>query len=170
MDAAESVWRHVMSGAQPLLTKLLLLTEEIIQQANAIHPSMKENAQEQLERVQSLVDQREAAIKELDALLKLRRDENGGPQGLRQNEVGQQMGHPQNEAGKPQAPRWNEDEHQQIKTLQTLERTLQIKMGSLHQSFSKQMHRIHETKSMSKKYIAAYQTIATDGSFIDKRK
>ncbi|KKK38980.1 hypothetical protein WQ57_06450 [Mesobacillus campisalis] len=137
-----------MSEAQKLLTNLLLLTEEIIQQANAIHPSMKENAPKQLERVQSLLDQRECVIKELDALLKLRRNEDGGQQALR----------------------WNEDEQQQIKRLQTLERTLQVKMGSLHQSFSKQMHRIHETKSMSKKYIAAYQTIATDGSFIDKRK
>ncbi|WP_053360853.1 hypothetical protein [Bacillus sp. FJAT-27251] len=159
-----------MSGAQQLLTKLLLLTEEIITEADAIHPSMKENAQEQLEHVQSLVDLRESAIKELDAMLKLRRDENGGLQGLRQNEVGQRMGHPQNEVREPQTPRWNQAEQQQIKTLQTLERTLQMKMGSLHQSFSKQMHRIHETKSMSKKYIAAYQTITTDGSFIDKRK
>lgn len=130
-----------MRNQQILLNSLLQITENLIEQAKEIQTNIKDNETQQLENVQILVDKREQSIQQLDAYMKQQQDFQ-----------------------------WTQEEQQTIRELKTLEHSLQPLMNNLYDSFLKQMDRIHQTKQVSKKYFAAYQTISTDGSFIDKRK
>lgn len=129
-----------MRAQRSLLTELLQLTEEINDKLIKIHPNMNENEPELLEQVQFLVEKREDVIKQLK------------------------------ETKPEQDFQWAQEDQEKIKKLKTLEQTLQPLMNNLYRSFAKQMDRINQTKQVSKKYFGAYQTMTTDGSFIDKRK
>lgn len=129
-----------MRDQQSLLTELLQLTEEINHQVKTIQPNMNENEPELLEQVKLLVERRADVIKQFAA------------------------------AKQEQDFLWTQEDQEKIKKLKTLEQTLLPLMNNLYRSFAKQVDRINKTKQVSKKYFGAYQTMTTDGSFIDKRK
>lgn len=129
-----------MNGYQNDLKSLLQLTQEIFKQANSINSKMEDNEAEQLESIQLLVQDRELAIQQLDNFI--------------------------------QQPKfqWTEEDRSMISQLKEIDHKLQPLMNGLHQSFLTQMKKINQTKQVSKKYIGAYQNMAANGSFIDKRK
>lgn len=129
-----------MINQQRLLTELLQLTEEINDQLKKIRPNMNENESELLEQVQYQVEKRGDIIHQLK------------------------------ESKQQQDFQWAQEDQEKIQKLQTLEQVLQPLMNNLYRSFAKQMDRINQTKTVSKKYFGGYQTMTTDGSFIDKRK
>ena len=122
------------------LTELLELTEEVYAQAKAIQSKMEDNDAEQLEAVQSLFEKRQNVIEQLDVYMK------------------------------KTALDWTDEDHKTIAKLKNYEEKLQPLINGLHQAFLTQMNRISQTKQVSKKYIGAYQSTATGGSFIDQRK
>jgi flagellar protein FliT len=140
MDAAKYVWWYAMTTQQRLLTELLQLTEEINDQLKRIQPNMNDNEPTSLEQVQALVEKRGGVINQLK------------------------------ESMKQQDFQWAKEDQEKIQKLNTLEQVIQPLMNNLYQSFAKQMDRINQNKQVSKKYFGAYQTMTTDGSFIDKRK
>ncbi|MGI2328507.1 flagellar protein FliT [Planococcus sp. YIM B11945] len=128
-----------MIDYQTDLKHILQLTEDVLAQAQAINAQMKENEAGQLEDLDSLFDKRGKAILRLDAL-------------MQQKFI-----------------RWNDEDRILISRLQQAEQQLQPLITGLHQAFLKQINRMNQTKQVSQKYIGAYQNMATDGSFIDKR-
>lgn len=122
------------------LIKLLSISEEIYQLATMVNSKMENNSDGQLEELQLLFDQRQIVIHQL-AVLKEQKDFQ-----------------------------WDEEDRNLIAKLKEYESLLQPLMNGLHQSFAAQINRISKTKQASKKYIGAYQNVATEGSFIDKRK
>ncbi|TWT03676.1 flagellar protein FliT [Planomicrobium sp. CPCC 101079] len=128
-----------MALYQNELAKVLQLTEDVYNQAKTIHSNMKDNDDSKLDELQSLFEKRGQAILRLDAFI-------------------QKQGH-----------QWTLEDRGIIDQLKTLEAKLQPLITRLYESFSNQMKRINQTKQASKKYIGAYQTVSTDGSFIDKR-
>ncbi|WKA53929.1 flagellar protein FliT [Planococcus shixiaomingii] len=128
-----------MNGYQHELSELLALTEEVFGQAQTIRSNMNENEEDSLEEIPALFERRGQAIERLDAFIQTK------------------------------AFQWSEQDQKIIKQLQEIEHKLQPLINNLYESFSQQMKRISQTKQVSKKYIGAYQTTATDGSFIDKR-
>jgi len=129
-----------MKIQQRLLTELLACTEGIAEQVKGIHNNMKENELESFAKIQVLLDQREKVLNQLDVI-------------QQQQPFG-----------------WTENDQQIIQKLKSIEQTVQLRMNELYQSFARQMKRVQQTKSVSKKYLAAYQTLTVDGSFIDRRK
>ena len=129
-----------MSDYQVALIGLLQITEELHGKAKAICSKMEDNEAEQLESIQLLVEQRELAIQQLDTYI--------------------------------QQPdfQWTEEDRVLIGQLKETDQKLQPLMNGLYQSFLTQMNKINQTKQVSKKYIGAYQNMAANGSFIDKRK
>jgi len=129
-----------MSVNQNALTRLLQLSDEIHEQAKAIHSNMENNEAEQLETLQLLFEKREFVIKQFDTYM-------------------QQTGF-----------QWTQENRNVIHKLHDYEQKLQPLINSLHLSFLTQMDKISQTKQVSKKYMGAYQNSSTEGSFIDKRK
>ena len=122
------------------LSEFLQLTQEIYYQAKTVHSKMEDNDNEHLESIQALFDNRQQAIEQIEIHI-------------------QQMNF-----------EWTAEDRLVIEQLKEIEQTIQPLMNSLHQSFLLQMNRITQTKQVSTKYMGAYQNIATEGSFIDKRK
>jgi len=122
------------------LSEFLQLTQEIYYQAKTVHSKMEDNDNEHLESIQALFDNRQQAIEQIEIHI-------------------QQMNF-----------EWTAEDRLVIEQLKEIEQALQPLMNSLHQSFLLQMNRITQTKQVSTKYMGAYQNIATEGSFIDKRK
>jgi cobalamin biosynthesis protein CbiD len=122
------------------LSEFLLLTQEIYYQANTVHSKMEDNDNEHLEAIQVLFDKRQQAIEQMESHIQQPTFE------------------------------WTTEDKLVILQLQEVEQVLQPLMNSLHQSFLSQMNRITQTKQVSTKYMGAYQNMATEGSFIDKRK
>jgi len=129
-----------MSGYQNDLKALLQMSKEIFERANSIQSKMEDNEAEQLETLQMLFEKRELAIQQLDVYIK-----------------------------QPDF-QWTEEDRVLIAQLKETDQKLQPLMNGLHQSFLTQMNKINQTKQVSKKYIGAYQNMAANGSFIDKRK
>jgi flagellar protein FliT len=129
-----------MTEQHTALTEFLQLTENIYRQTQAVHAKMEDNDHEQLETVQALFDKRQQAIDQMET--------------YRQQTTFQ----------------WTAEDKLIIGQLQETEQALQPLLNSLHQSFLLQMTRITQTKQVSTKYMGAYQNMATEGSFIDKRK
>jgi flagellar protein FliT len=129
-----------MTGKHYDLTEFLQLTEEIYLQAKSIHSKMEDNDNEQLEAIQALFDKRQQAIEQMESYIQQSTFE------------------------------WTAEDKLVIQQLKEIEQALQPLMNSLHQSFLLQMNRITQTKQVSTKYMGAYQNMATEGSFIDKRK
>ena len=122
------------------LTEFLQLSEKILHQAQAVHSKMEDNDDEQLDEIQELFSKRQQVIEHMKSYI-------------------QQANF-----------KWTAEDRIIIEMLKEIEQSLQPLMNSLHQSFLSQMNRITQTKQVSTKYMGAYQNMATEGSFIDKRK
>ncbi|MCM3611978.1 flagellar protein FliT [Planococcus sp. MERTA32b] len=129
-----------MDAYQLRLAEFLDLTEKLNTQAKAVHSKMDNNEVEQLEAVQALFEKRQAVIEQLSEYTK-----------------------------NPEFT-WTTDDKKVIKQLKDHEDELQPLLNKLHQSFTVQMNRLNQTSQVSKKYVGAYQTKSTGGSFIDQRK
>lgn len=129
-----------MTEQHTALTEFLQLTEDIYRQSQAVHAKMEDNDHEQLEAVQALFDKRQQAIEQMESYIQQANFE------------------------------WTDEDRLIIENLKEIEHSLRPLMNSLHQSFLSQMNRITQTKQVSTKYMGAYQNMATEGSFIDKRK
>lgn len=121
------------------LNEMLRLTEEVYKKAQAIQANMKDNEDGSLDDIPVLFLKRGQVIEQLDEF-------------IQQKDF-----------------QWTAEDQEIIQQLQEIEEKLQPLITSLYDAFSKQMKRISQTKQASKKYIGAYQTVSTDGSFIDKR-
>jgi flagellar protein FliT len=122
------------------LTEFLQLSEKILHQAQAVHSKMEDNDDEQLDEIQELFNKRQQVIEQMKSYIQQTNFE------------------------------WTAEDRLVIEKLKEIEQVLQPLMNSLHQSFLSQMNRITQTKQASTKYMSAYQNMATEGSFIDKRK
>ena len=122
------------------LTEFLSLSEKIHHQAKAVHSKMEDNDHEQLDEVQELFEKRQQIINRMESYIQQTNFE------------------------------WTAEDRLVIKKLKEIEQSLQPLMNNLHKSFLSQMNRITQTKQVSTKYMGAYQNMATEGSFIDKRK
>jgi len=129
-----------MTEKQYALSEFLQLTQEIYYQAKAVHSKMEDNDNEQLEAIQAMFDKRQQAIEQMESHIHQTNFE------------------------------WTAEDRLVIEQLKEIEQTLRPLMNSLHHSFLLQMNRITQTKQVSTKYMGAYKNMATEGSFIDKRK
>jgi len=129
-----------MTEKHNALSEFLQLTQEIYNQARAVHSRMEDNDNEQLVAIQALFDKRQQTIEQMECHIQQTNFE------------------------------WTAEDRLVIEQLKEIEQTIQPLMNSLHQSFLLQMNRITQTKQVSTKYMGAYQNMATEGSFIDKRK
>lgn len=129
-----------MSEKHTALPEFLQLTNEIYRQAKTVHLKMEDNEDGQLEVLQELFNKRQLAIEKFDRCIQ----------------------HVDFD--------WTSEDRHLIEQLKEIEQSLQPLMKNLHKSFLSQMNRITQTKQASAKYMGAYQNMATEGSFIDKRK
>ncbi|MEK6268255.1 MAG: flagellar protein FliT [Planococcus sp. (in: firmicutes)] len=128
-----------MSDSKPIMYAFLKQTRELYEKAQSINARMEDNEEGIVESLESLFTLRQDTIRQLETFMKQRNF------------------------------RWTEEEHTIIEQLREIEQKLQPLINGLHQSFFTQITRITQTKEISKKYGGAYQTVATAGSFIDKR-
>ncbi|MEK6268694.1 MAG: flagellar protein FliT [Planococcus sp. (in: firmicutes)] len=128
-----------MSDSKPIMYAFLKQTRELYEKAQQINARMENNEEGIVESLESLFTHRQETIRQLETFMKQRNF------------------------------RWTEEEHSIIEQLKEIEQKLQPLINGLHQSFFAQITRITQTKEISKKYGGAYQTVATAGSFIDKR-
>lgn len=129
-----------MDAYQLRLAEFLDLTQKLNAQAKAVHSKMDDNEVEQIEAVQALFEKRQAVIDQLTEYTK-----------------------------NPEFT-WTTDDKKVIRQLKDHEDELQPLLNKLYQSFTTQMTRLNQTSQMSRKYVGAYQTKSTEGSFIDQRK
>ena len=129
-----------MDAYQLRLAEFLELTEKLNAQAKTVHTKMENNEAGQLETVQALFERRQAVIDQLSEYTKAAEFE------------------------------WTPEDKKVISQLKTYEDEMQPLLNRLHQSFTTQMNRLNQTSQVSKKYVGAYQTKSTGGSFIDQRK
>ncbi|WP_033542926.1 flagellar protein FliT [Planococcus sp. CAU13] len=129
-----------MDAYQLKLAEFLDLTEKLNAQAKAVHSKMDDNEVEQIEAVQALFEKRQTVIDQLSEYTK-----------------------------NPEFT-WTTEDKKVIKQLKDHEDELQPLLNRLHQSFSVQLNKMNQTSQASKKYVGAYQTPSTGGSFIDQRK
>ena len=129
-----------MKEKHTALIEFLQLTKDIYHQAKAVHSKMEDNDHEQLVLIQALFDKRQQVIEQMEIYIQQSTFE------------------------------WTAEDKPVIQQLKEIEQALQPLLNSLHQSFLLQMNRITQTKQVSTKYMGAYQNMATEGSFIDKRK
>lgn len=128
-----------MSDSKPIMYAFLKQTRELYEKAQRIHANMEENEDGVVESLEMLFIRRQESIRQIDIFMKQRNF------------------------------RWAEEEKAIISQLIELDQQLNLLMNNLHQSFFMQINRIAQTKEVSKKYSGAYQSMATAGSFIDKR-
>ncbi|QHJ69580.1 flagellar protein FliT [Planococcus halotolerans] len=129
-----------MDAYQLRLAEFLELTEKLNAQAKTVHSKMENNEEGQLESVQVLFERRQAVINQLSEYTKAAEFE------------------------------WTSEDKKVISQLKGYEDEMQPLLNRLHQSFTTQMNRLNQTSQASKKYVGAYQTKSTEGSFIDQRK
>lgn len=129
-----------MDAYQLRLAEFLELTEKLNAQAKTVHSKMDDNEVEQLETVQALFERRQAVIDQLSEYTKAAEFE------------------------------WTREDKIVIRQVKGYEDELQPLLNRLHQSFTTQMNRLNQTSQVSQKYVGAYQTKSTEGSFIDQRK
>ena len=129
-----------MDAYQLRLAEFLDLTEKLNAQAKAVNSKMENNEAGQLESVQALFERRQTVIDQLSEYTKAAEFE------------------------------WTSEDKKVISQLKGYEDEMQPLLNKLHQSFTTQMNRLNQTSQASKKYVGAYQTKSTEGSFIDQRK
>lgn len=129
-----------MDAYQLRLAEFLELTEKLNAQAKTVHTKMDNNEAGQIESMQVLFERRQAVIDQLSEYTKVAEFE------------------------------WTSEDKKVISQLKGYEDEMQPLLNKLHQSFTTQMNRLNQTSQASKKYVGAYQTKSTEGSFIDQRK
>ncbi|WP_341202108.1 flagellar protein FliT [Planomicrobium okeanokoites] len=129
-----------MDAYQLRLAEFLELTEKLNAQAKTVHTKMDNNEAGQIESIQALFERRQAVIDQLSEYTKAAEFE------------------------------WTSEDKKVISQLKGYEDEMQPLLNKLHQSFTTQMNRLNQTSQASKKYVGAYQTKSTEGSFIDQRK
>ncbi|WP_281863650.1 flagellar protein FliT [Planomicrobium okeanokoites] len=129
-----------MDAYQLRLAEFLELTEKLNAQAKTVHTKMDNNEAGQIESMQALFERRQAVIDQLSEYTKAAEFE------------------------------WTSEDKKVISQLKGYEDEMQPLLIKLHQSFTTQMNRLNQTSQASKKYVGAYQTKSTEGSFIDQRK
>ncbi|MFC3209824.1 flagellar protein FliT [Planomicrobium okeanokoites] len=129
-----------MDAYQLRLAEFLELTEKLNAQAKTVHTKMDNNEAGQIESMQALFERRQAVIDQLSEYTKAVEFE------------------------------WTSEDKKVISQLKGYEDEMQPLLNKLHQSFTTQMNRLNQTSQASKKYVGAYQTKSTEGSFIDQRK
>ncbi|XKE94945.1 flagellar protein FliT [Metaplanococcus flavidus] len=129
-----------MDAYQLRLAEFLELTEKLNAQAKTVHSKMDNNEAGQIESMQGLFERRQAVIDQLSEYTKAAEFE------------------------------WTSEDKKVISQLKGYEDEMQPLLNKLHQSFTTQMNRLNQTSQASKKYVGAYQTKSTEGSFIDQRK
>ena len=129
-----------MDAYQLRLAEFLDLTEKLNAQSKTVHSKMDDNEEGQLEAVQELFERRQVVIEQLS------------------------------EYTKAAEFNWTTADKIIINQLKGYEDEMQPLLNGLHQSFTTQMNRLNQTSQASKKYVGAYQTKSTEGSFIDQRK
>lgn len=129
-----------MDAYQLRLAEFLELTEKLNAQAKTVHSKMDNNEAGQIESMQALFERRQAVIDQLSEYTKAVEFE------------------------------WTSEDKKVISQLKGYEDEMQPLLNKLHQSFTTQMNRLNQTSQASKKYVGAYQTKSTEGSFIDQRK
>ena len=128
-----------MISSKSIMYAFLEQTQELYKKAKHINSRMEANEEGIVEALEALFDHRQEAISQLDTFVKQKNFQ------------------------------WTAEEQEIIQQLKEIEQKLQPLLNNLYQSFSAQVKRVTQTKQFSKKYIGAYQTVATEGSFIDKR-
>lgn len=129
-----------MDAYQLRLAEFLELTEKLNAQAKTVHTKMDNNEAGQIESMQALFERRQTVIDQLSEYTKAAEFE------------------------------WTSEDKKVISQLKGYEDEMQPLLNKLHQSFTTQMNRLNQTSQASKKYVGAYQTKSTEGSFIDQRK
>ncbi|RLQ91013.1 flagellar protein FliT [Planomicrobium sp. Y74] len=129
-----------MDAYQLRLAEFLELTEKLNAQAKTVHTKMDNNEAGQIESMLALFERRQAVIEGLSEYTKAAEFE------------------------------WTSEDKKVISQLKGYEDEMQPLLNRLHQSFTTQMNRLNQTSQASKKYVGAYQTKSTEGSFIDQRK
>lgn len=128
-----------MITSKTIMYAFLEQTQELYEKAHRINSRMEANEEGSVEALETLFYRRQEAINQLEMFMKQRNF------------------------------RWTEEEQSIIEKVKEIDQQLQLLLNDLHQSFFTQIKRIAQTKEISKKYVGAYQTMATEGSFIDKR-
>ncbi|WP_084243351.1 flagellar protein FliT [Planomicrobium okeanokoites] len=129
-----------MDAYQLRLAEFLDLTQKLNAQAKTVHTKMDNNEAGQIESMQALFERRQTIIEQLSEYTKAAEFE------------------------------WTSEDKKVISQLKGYEDEMQPLLNKLHQSFTTQMNRLNQTSQASKKYVGAYQTKFTGGSFIDQRK
>ena len=128
-----------MITSKTIMYAFLEQTQELYEKAECINSRMEANEEGSVEALETLFYRRQEAINQLETFMKQRNF------------------------------RWTDEEQSIIEEVKEIDQQLQLLLNDLHQSFFTQIKRIVQTKEISKKYVGAYQTMATEGSFIDKR-
>ena len=129
-----------MDAYQLRLAEFLDLTQKLNAQAKTVHTKMDNNEAGQIESMQALFERRQTVIDQLS------------------------------EYTKAAEFKWTTEDKEVISQLKGYEDEMQPLLNKLHQSFTTQMNRLNQTSQASKKFVGAYQTKSTEGSFIDQRK
>ncbi|MBF6634454.1 flagellar protein FliT [Planococcus beijingensis] len=128
-----------MNSAKSIMHAFLKQTQELYERAQTIHSRMEANEEGTVEALETLFFRRQESIKQLETFMRQKNFQ------------------------------WTTEEHFIIEQVKESDQQLQQLLNNLHFAFLTQIKRIAQTKEVSKKYNGAYQTMATGGSFIDKR-
>lgn len=126
-------------SSKTIMHAFLRQTHELYEKAQSINSRMEANEEGMVEALEALFAHRQEAIKQLETFMKQKNFQ------------------------------WTLEEQAIIEQVKIIDQELQHLLNELHCAFLTQIQRIAQTKEVSKKYNGAYQTMATGGSFIDKR-
>lgn len=129
----------MMTSTKTIMHAFLEQTQELYKKAKHINSRMEANEEGSVEALETIFYRRQQSIKQLETFMKQKNFQ------------------------------WTAEEQSIIEQVKEIDQELQLLLNNLHQSFFTQINRIAQTKEISKKYSNAYQTVSTEGSFIDKR-
>ena len=128
-----------MTSSKTIMNAFLEQTQELYKKTKHINSRMEANEEGSVEALETIFYRRQQAINQLETFMKQKNFQ------------------------------WTDEEQSIIEQVKEIDQQLHLLLNDLHQSFFTQIKRIAQTKEVSKKYNGAYQTMATGGSFIDKR-
>ncbi|MGH2319177.1 flagellar protein FliT [Planococcus sp. SE5232] len=128
-----------MNSSKSIMHAFLEQTQELYKKAKQVNSRMEENDEGSVEALETIFYRRQQSIKQLETFMKQKNFQ------------------------------WTAEEQLIIEQVKEIDQQLHLLLNDLHQSFFIQINRIAQTKEVSKKYSNAYQTVSTEGSFIDKR-
>ncbi|WP_261384374.1 flagellar protein FliT [Planococcus sp. CPCC 101016] len=126
-------------SSKTIMYAFLEQTQELYQKAKHINSRMEANDEGSVESLETIFYRRQQSIKQLETFMKQKNFQ------------------------------WTAEEQSIIEQVKEIDQQLHLLLNDLHHAFFAQINRIAQTKEMSKKYSNAYQTVSTEGSFIDKR-